>query len=170
MHQTRVYADAVAAQPKPVAYFLVDAMRYEMGVELVERLPPSTEVDHHARRGCAAVHHACRHGGADARRGRELRRRGLRPASSAAGSTARSCRTSRRAASSRTSSVPGLVDLTLAELLGHEHERSSRPGSAARRSSIVRSQEIDAAGEGGFFQARRTMDTVIDDLARASRS
>ena len=25
--------------PKPVAYFLVDAMRYEMGVELVERLP-----------------------------------------------------------------------------------------------------------------------------------
>ncbi len=35
---------------------------------------------------------------------------------------------------------------------------------------MVRSQEIDHAGEGGFtFQARQVMDTVIDNLARAIR-
>ena len=35
---------------------------------------------------------------------------------------------------------------------------------------IVRSQEIDHAGEHGFtFQARQVMDTVIDNLARAVR-
>ena len=34
LHQTHVYSDIVAARPKPVAYFLVDAMRFEMGVEL----------------------------------------------------------------------------------------------------------------------------------------
>jgi hypothetical protein len=31
-------------KPKPVAYFLVDAMRFEMGVELAERLPKTSEV------------------------------------------------------------------------------------------------------------------------------
>ncbi|MEZ4390240.1 MAG: hypothetical protein R3A48_04015 [Polyangiales bacterium] len=35
---------------------------------------------------------------------------------------------------------------------------------------IVRSQEIDHAGETGFtYQARQVMDTVIDNLARAIR-
>jgi len=35
---------------------------------------------------------------------------------------------------------------------------------------VVRSQEIDHAGETGFtFQARQVMDTVIDNLARAIR-
>ena len=35
---------------------------------------------------------------------------------------------------------------------------------------VVRSQEIDHAGEAGFtFQARQVMDTVIDNLARAIR-
>ena len=39
LHQTHVFSEVVAAQPKPVAYFLVDAMRFEMGIELAERLP-----------------------------------------------------------------------------------------------------------------------------------
>ncbi|RWC69663.1 MAG: PglZ domain-containing protein, partial [Mesorhizobium sp.] len=44
LHQTRIYSEVVSEQPKPVAYFLVDAMRFEMGVELSERLPKSVEV------------------------------------------------------------------------------------------------------------------------------
>ena len=44
MHQTRIYSEVVAERPKPVAYFLVDAMRFEMGVELAERLPKTAEV------------------------------------------------------------------------------------------------------------------------------
>jgi hypothetical protein len=41
---TGVFADHVANRSYPIAYFLVDAMRYEMGVELTERLPPTAEV------------------------------------------------------------------------------------------------------------------------------
>ena len=44
LHQTRVWSEVVADRPKPVAYFLVDAMRFEMGVELAERLPKTSEV------------------------------------------------------------------------------------------------------------------------------
>jgi len=44
LHQTRIFSEVVAAQPKPVAYFLVDAMRFEMGAELAERLPKTSEV------------------------------------------------------------------------------------------------------------------------------
>jgi hypothetical protein len=44
LHQTHIYSEVVAEWPKPVAYFLVDAMRFEMGVELSERLPKTTEV------------------------------------------------------------------------------------------------------------------------------
>jgi hypothetical protein len=62
--------------------------------------------------------------------------------------------------------VPSLVDLTLAELLGTSTAKL-QGRLAGAPVVIVRSQEIDAAGEGGFFQARRTLDTVIDDLARA---
>jgi hypothetical protein len=44
LHQTHIYSEVVSEQPKPVAYFLVDAMRFEMGAELPERLPKSVEV------------------------------------------------------------------------------------------------------------------------------
>jgi hypothetical protein len=44
LHQTRVFSEVVSERPKPVAYFLVDAMRFEMGVELSERLPKTAEV------------------------------------------------------------------------------------------------------------------------------
>src|SRR5262249_26778982 len=30
LHQTRVFTEVVSVQPRPVAYFLVDAMRFEM--------------------------------------------------------------------------------------------------------------------------------------------
>src|SRR5207244_5236261 len=44
MSQTQIYTSVVAGRPRPVAYFLVDAMRFEMGVELAERLPQAAEV------------------------------------------------------------------------------------------------------------------------------
>ena len=165
MHQTRVYADAVAAQPKPVAYFLVDAMRYEMGVELVERLPPSTEAT--ITPAVAALPSITPVGMA-----------ALMPGAAASFDVVDSAGklgsridgtflpdlTARRKFAE--ASVPGLVDMTLAELLGTSTNKLEARLSGAQV-VIVRSQEIDAAGEGGFFQARRTMDTVIDDLVRA---
>jgi hypothetical protein len=72
----------------------------------------------------------------------------------------------RKFASSR---VPNLVDIALDELL------SLKPSKLAKKVEgtqvvIVRSQEIDQAGERGFtFQARQVMDTVIDNLAQGIR-
>lgn len=42
--QSRIWAEIVAIQPKPIAVVVVDAMRYEIGVELAERLKKAGEV------------------------------------------------------------------------------------------------------------------------------
>ena len=65
--------------------------------------------------------------------------------------------------------VPKLVDITLDELLSLQPSKLFKKLDSAHV-VIVRSQEIDHAGETGFtFQARQIMDTVIDNLARAIR-
>lgn len=62
-----------------------------------------------------------------------------------------------------------LVDMTLDELLSLQPSRLGKKLEGAQV-VMVRSQEIDHAGETGFtFQARRIMDTVIGNLARAVR-
>src|SRR4029450_6838271 len=67
------------------------------------------------------------------------------------------------------SRVPKLVDLALDELLGLQASKLTKKIDGAQV-IVVRSQEIDHAGEAGFaFQARQVMDTVIDNLARAIR-
>jgi hypothetical protein len=54
--------------------------------------------------------------------------------------------------------VPKLIDVSLDELLSLQPSR------------VARKQEIDHAGEAGFtFHARQTMDSVIDNIARAIR-
>ena len=65
--------------------------------------------------------------------------------------------------------VPKLVDVSLDELLSLQPSKLAKKIDGAQV-VIVRSQEIDHAGEAGFtFQARQVMDTVIDNLARAIR-
>ncbi len=168
LHQTHIYSEIVDEQPKPVAYFFVDAMRFEMGVELAERLPKTAEVI--IRPAICALPSITPMGMA-----------ALQPGASASfsvverndelgvliddvflpGLTAR-----KKFAASR---VPNLVDISLDELL------SLQPSKLANKIQdaqviIVRSQEIDHAGETGFtFQARQVMDTVICNLARALR-
>lgn len=165
MHQTSVFADVVSAQPKPVAYFLVDAMRYEMGVELVGRLPPAGETA--VRPAVAALPSITPIGMA-----------ALLPGASASfdvvevggklgaridGVFLPDLTARRKFLADR---VPGLVDLTLAEVLVTSPAKLETKVKDAQV-VVVRSQEIDAAGEGGFYLARRTMDSVIDDLVRA---
>ena len=67
LHQTHIYSEIVAQRPKPVAYFLVDAMRFEMGVELAERLPATTEVIVRPATCALPEHHANWNGSASAR-------------------------------------------------------------------------------------------------------
>ena len=167
-HQTRIYSDVVADRPKPVAYLFVDAMRFEMGVELAERLPKTSEVSvRHAVGSLPSI--------------TPIGMAALLPGASASFSvveqggklgvliddaflpdlTAR-----KKFAAAR---VPKLIDLTLDELLSLQPSKLSKRLEGAQV-VVVRSQEIDHAGETGFtFQARRVMDTVIDNLARAIR-
>jgi hypothetical protein len=168
LHQTNVFRDAVTQQPKPVAYFLVDAMRFEMGVELKDRMPKTSEVSIRPAVGAlpsitpigmAALMPAASGSFSVVESGGEL---GVRIEEAFLPDLA----ARRKFASVR---IPKLVDLTLDELL------SLQPSKLAKRVDgaqvvIVRSQEIDHAGETGFtFQARQVMDTVIDNLARAIR-
>lgn len=168
LHQTRVWSDVVADKPKPVAYFLVDAMRFEMGVELAERLPKTSEVS--VRAAVAALPSITPIGMA-----------ALMPGASASfsvvseddtlgaridGSFLPDVASRKKHAAAR---VPKLVDVLLDELLSLPPSKVAKKVEGAQV-VIVRSQEIDHAGEVGFtFQARQVMDTVIDNLARAIR-
>ena len=170
LHQTHIYTRSSPTRPKPVAYFLVDAMRFEMGVELAERLAGDRRgLD--PRRPSRALPSITPIGMAALMPGRlgELLASSSRAASSARGSTTPSCPTSRRARSLAAARCPKLVDLALDELLSLQPSKLAKKIDGAQV-VVVRSQEIDHAGETGFtFQARQVMDTVIDNLARAIR-
>lgn len=166
LHQTHIYRDLVADRPKPVAYFLVDAMRFEMGLELAERLPGDAEVS--VRPAVAALPSITPIGMA-----------ALQPGASASFSVVEQGgrlgasiddtflpdRTARaRFAAAR---VPQLVDLSLDELLSLQPSKLTKKLEGAQI-VVVRSQEIDRIGEAGLsLHARQVMDTVIDNLARA---
>jgi len=168
LHQARIYSEIVVAQPKPVAYFLVDAMRFEMGIELADRLPKTTEVI--VRPAICALPSITPIGMA-----------ALQPGASSSFSVVEQNGTlgvrietaflpdlaaRKKFAAAR---VPNLADVSLDELLSLQPSRLAKKIEGAQI-VVVRSQEIDHAGETGFtFHARQVMDTVIDNLARAIR-
>lgn len=168
LHQTRIYSEIVSSRPKPVAYFFVDAMRFEMGVELAERLPNSVEIS--VRHAIGALPSITPIGMAALQPGaagsfsvvEQAGKLGARIDDTFLPDLA----ARRKFAAAR---VPKLIDVTLDELLSLQPSKLSKKIDGAHV-VIVRSQEIDHAGEAGFtFQARQVMDTVIDNLARAIR-
>ncbi|HOY83217.1 MAG TPA: PglZ domain-containing protein, partial [Rhodoglobus sp.] len=166
LHQTRIWSDVVSDKPRPVAYFLVDAMRFEMGVELAERLPKTSEVAVRAAVGAlpsiTPIGMAALMPGASASFSvvEEKDKLGARIDDAFLSDLA----ARRKHAAAR---VPKLVDLALDELLSLQPSKLAKKVEGAQV-VLVRSQEIDHAGENGFtYQARQVMDTVIDNLARA---
>jgi hypothetical protein len=168
LHQTHIYSEVVAERLKPVAYFLVDAMRFEMGVELAERLPKTTEVivrpaicalPSITPIGMAALQPGASSSFSVVEQGGAL---GVRIETAFLADLA----ARKKFAATR---VPNLADVSLDELLSLQPSRLAKKIDGAQV-VVVRSQEIDHAGETGFtFQARQVMDTVIDNLARAIR-
>lgn len=168
LHQTRIWSEVVADRPKPVAYFLVDAMRFEMGVELSERLPKSSEVSVRAAVGAlpsiTPIGMAALQPGASA--SFSVIEQGGKLGARIDDSFLPDLVARKKHAATR---VPKLVDLALDELLSLQPSKLAKKLEGAQV-VVVRSQEIDHAGETGFtFQARQVMDTVIDNLARAIR-
>jgi hypothetical protein len=168
LHQTRIFSEVVNERPKPVAYFLVDAMRFEMGIELSERLPKTSEVSVRPAVGAlpsitpigmAALMPGAAGSFSVVEKGGNL---GARIDEAFLPDLAHR----KKLAAAR---VPKLVDVALDELLSLSPSKLAKKLVGAQV-VVVRSQEIDHAGETGFtFQARQVMDTVIDNLARAIR-
>jgi hypothetical protein len=168
LHQTRVYSEVVADRPKPVAYFLVDAMRFEMGIELTERLPKSSEVS--TRHAICSLPSITTIGMAALQPGASasfnvMEQKGVLGACIDDTFLPDSAARKKFAAAK----VPKLMQLGLDELLSLQASKLAKKIEGAQI-IVVNSQEIDHAGEGGFtHQARQVMDTVIDNLARAIR-
>jgi hypothetical protein len=168
LHQTHIWSEVVAGRPKPVAYILVDAMRFEMGVELAERLPKTSEVSIRAAVGAlpsiTPIGMAALQPGASA--SFSVIEQGGKLGARIDDSFLPDLASRKKHAAAR---VPKLVDIALDELLSLQPSKLAKKFDGAQV-VLVRSQEIDHAGETGFtFQARQVMDTVIDNLARAIR-
>ncbi len=167
LHQTDIYRDMVGGTPKPVAYFMVDAFRYEMGAELVERLPKNAEVNLRpaigALPGITPIGMAALLPGAAASFS-------VSSEDGTLGSTISDKFLPNLAARQKfaAAQIPGLVDLSLDELLTLPTAKLHKKLEGTQV-VIVRSQEIDQFGETGHTLARLVMDSVIDNLAKAVR-
>ncbi|GAA0029125.1 PglZ domain-containing protein [Bradyrhizobium ottawaense] len=167
LQQTRIWSDVVASRPVPVAYVMVDAMRFEMGHELIGRLTTrASEVQ--MRPALAALPSITPVGMA-----------ALLPGASAT-FTVVSNKDKLGASIDGTflpdlsarqkflkSRVPDLVDLTLDEVISTSTKALQKKVGNSKV-IIIRSTEIDGAGENATTTtyARRVMDNVVEDLAR----
>ena len=168
LHQTRIYSEVVESSPKPVGYFLIDAMRFEMGVELSERLTMTSDVTIRAAIGSlpsiTPIGMAALQPGASA--SFAVVEQGGKLGAKIEEAFLPDLAARKKFVAAR---VPKLVDLSLDQLLSLQPSRLTKRVVGAQV-VVVRSQEIDHAGEAGFtFQAPQVMDTVIDNIARAIR-
>jgi hypothetical protein len=165
LQQTRIWSDVVASRPVPVAYLLVDAMRYEMGQELVGRLAQATEVV--IRPAIAALPSITPIGMAALLPGASgtfsvVTLKGKFGAS-VDGEFLPDLAARQKFIKSRVSKS---ADLTLDEVLSSNAKALQKKIGDAKI-IVVRSTEIDGAGENtSTFYARRIMDRVVEDLAR----
>lgn len=166
LHQTQVYADLVGRQAGPIAYILVDSMRYEMGVELRDRLK---EAENLVLRPAVAEFPTITAVGMAA----------LLPGASASfgvvaddgklAGCVDGVAMSDLAARLKflTSHVPGAVELELGKVLQLTKKQLESKIRGAPL-IVVRSQDIDSLGEGATTHlARQVMDTAIGNVARA---
>ncbi len=165
LHQTRIWSDVVASQPKPVAVIVVDALRYELGVELAERLERLGEV--RLRPAIAALPSITPVGMA-----------ALLPGASASFSVVEKGGKLGAAIGGvflpdlgarqkfLQGQVPGCVDVALNELVSWHKKIKERVTGASF--ILVRSSEIDSAGENtDSLYARAIMSGAIEYIARA---
>ena len=168
LHQTRVYPEVVQTMGGRVAYFFVDAMRFEMGVELARQLEGTKDLT--IRPAIAALPTITPVGMA-----------ALLPGASASflvverkGKLAVSIEgTAMSGLSERLkflkAKVPDVTDIALGKLLSSSPSKLINAiGDASL--VIVRSQEIDALGENvDELTARAAMEGVIGNVGRAIR-
>jgi PglZ domain len=167
MMQTHIYQEAVEPRGKRVAYFLVDALRYEMAVELRKHLEDGEELT--LRPAIAAVPTITKIGmaallpGASGSFDEVVHKEKL--AAKINGTVMPDLPARQKHLKAK---VPGLVDLELQRVLQLSKNQLTTKLDGATL-VLVRSQEIDSLGEGGGYLARQVMDTVIGNVARGVR-
>lgn len=168
LHQTDIYSKVVATNKARTAYFLVDAMRFEMGAELVSQLPEVKDLS--LRPAIAALPSITEIGmaallpGASGSFSVIEHKNGL--AAKIEDSILANVNDRMKLLKAR---VPGAIEMTLDKLLTTSPNKLQKSIDGASL-VVIRSQEIDKLGEGGNDTlARQTMDSVIGNLARAVR-
>ncbi len=168
LHQTDIYDQVVQNPGETVCFLMVDALRYEMGVELKGLLENAEELS--IRPAIAAIPTITPVGMAALMPGAETsfsvvpssRDLGGKVGNSIAGNL----NERKRIWQGR---VPDVVDLELDRVLSPSNSDLKRRIAGAPL-VLVRSVEIDSMGEGGnTFLARQVMDTAINNVARAVR-
>lgn len=168
LHQTRVHPDVVATRSGPVAWFLVDAFRFEMGAELARQIEGAEELQ--LRPAIAALPSITPVGMAALLPGASTdfavmsHKGGI--AARVDGNIVATLADRQKHVQAR---VPDSADMTLGRVL------QDKPGELKKRVAgkglvVVRSTEIDQMGESSDdMLARQAMETVIGNLARAAR-
>ena len=167
LQQTSVFQDFVKPTQGRVAYFLVDALRYEMGVDLAAKLEAIGEVSIRpaisvlpsiTTTGMAALMPGAAHSyDIIDDNGKLLARVDWNPLPDL---NARKKHFAAR--------FPASIDLELGELLQLTRKNLEKKIGKAGI-VVVRSQDIDKFGEGGGYLARTVINTVIDNIVQAVR-
>jgi hypothetical protein len=164
--QTSIF-DLVKPSQGRVAYFLVDAMRYEMGAELAARLQDHAEVSIRPALGVlpsitvigmAALMPRAAESYNVVDDGGKLQAK-------VDGVLLPSLQARKKYLAAR---YPSSIDFELSDVLGNTRKSLEKKVGGAEL-IVVRSQDIDLFGEGGSSAARTVMNTAIDQLVQAVR-
>lgn len=167
LQQTSIFQDCVKPTQGRVAYFLVDAMRYEMGADLAARLETLGEVSLRpaisvlpsiTTTGMAALMPGAAHSYDVVDGHGKLVAR-------VDGNALPDLNARKKHFAVR---FPASIDFELGEML--ELTRKNLEKKIAKADVVVvRSQDIDKFGEGGGYLARTVMNTVIENIVQAVR-
>ena len=167
LHQTRIFPEVVEAIPEPTAYFLVDAMRYEMADDLRKLLVDAKEMQ--LRPAVAALPTITPVGMAALLPGAATSftiiptKAGL--GSRVDGDDLANLRDRQRYLKAvRPMSVDFQLDDVLTKSPSH-----LKPKLKDATLVVVRTTDIDSLGESGGLVARQVMEQVVSNLARAIR-
>ncbi len=168
LHQTRVYSDVVAPMPGPKAYFLIDAMRYEMAQDLIGELSRSA-LEMNCRTAIAAlptitpICMAALLPGASI--GFSVIEHQEKLAANVDGVPLANWPDRWKYLQGK---IPGVVELTL-ETLGKLSSTKLKEKIESAPLVVVRSQEIDSLGEMFTELASPLMGAVLGNIARGVR-
>ena len=168
LHQTGIYPELVEPCGGRVAYFFVDAMRFEMGVDLVEQLAGALEL--RLQPAVAVLPSITAMGMAALLPGASSSFSVVEHKGKLASQIGDAVLPAIRERLKLLKAVrPDSAEILLGNLLLWSSSKvNKRLGDA--RLVVVRSQEIDASGEAGHeFAARQVMDSIIGNISRAVR-